>query len=187
MRLASFDGAFVRITTADGEAFEGECVYNGAEYCEIEFGRAEESLEIDRWLFYRSEIRRVERLPEGTAGLWQNRRMFCMTLQPEPFAMMESGRKRWELRLNDEKRRLIQPGDVIRFAESTDETEVLHALVTERRDFPDFAALYAALPLTECGYTPRTVAAASPKDMERYYTPEEEKRYGVAAFRVEIL
>ena len=40
---------------------------------------------------------------------------FSMKLQPLPFSMIESGRKTIELRLYDEKRRLIAIGDTIRF------------------------------------------------------------------------
>ena len=44
-----------------------------------------------------------------------------MNLNPEPFERILSGRKTIELRLNDEKRRLIKVGDKIEFIQ-TEET-----------------------------------------------------------------
>ncbi len=108
-----------------------------------------------------------------------------MNLRPEPFTAIASGRKRYELRLNDEKRQLIHPGDRIRFTCVTDGNTLL-VQVTEVLSFPDFETLYAALPLEACGYAPEGVAQASPKDMEAYYPPEKQARYGVMAIGVEL-
>ena len=59
--------------------------------------------------------------------------------------------------------------------------------MTERWDFPTFAALYAAMPLSECGYTMKNLYAASPADMDRYHTPEQQQRYGAVAFGLALL
>lgn len=107
-----------------------------------------------------------------------------MNLRPSPFAMIADGRKRWELRLNDEKRRMIAVGDTITFACTADERRVT-VRVTALRPFADFAALYAALPLLECGYTPEDVASADPRDMEQYYPAEKQHECGVLAIGVE--
>ncbi|MDD6050862.1 MAG: GNAT family N-acetyltransferase [Clostridiales bacterium] len=107
-----------------------------------------------------------------------------MSLRPEPFGMIAEGRKRYELRLNDEKRRRIAVGDIITFTCTADERSVT-VRVTSLQSFPDFAALYAALPLTECGYTAENVATADPRDMERYYPPERQRDHGVLAIGVE--
>lgn len=107
-----------------------------------------------------------------------------MNLRPSPFCMIADGRKRWELRLNDEKRRAIAVGDTITFACTADERRAT-VRVTALRPFADFAALYAALPLTECGYTPEDVHTADPRDMEQYYPPEKQHESGVLAIGVE--
>lgn len=109
-----------------------------------------------------------------------------MNLRPSPFDMIADGRKRWELRLNDEKRRAIAVGDTITFACTADERRVT-VRVTALRPFADFAALYAALPLTECGYTAENAASADPRDMEQYYPPEKQQECGVLAIGVERL
>ncbi len=106
-----------------------------------------------------------------------------MSLRPGPFGKIADGSKRYELRLHDEKRRLISVGDTIAFTCTSDERRV-HVRVTSLHPFGTFAELYAALPLTECGYTPETVDAADPRDMEKYYPPEKQLQYGVLAIGV---
>lgn len=107
-----------------------------------------------------------------------------MSLRPGPFAKIADGSKRWELRLHDEKRRLISVGDTITFACTVDERTV-EVRVKELRPFASFTELYAALPLTECGYTTDNAASADPRDMEKYYPPEKQAQYGVLAIGVE--
>ncbi len=107
-----------------------------------------------------------------------------MSLRPGPFDKIADGSKRWELRLHDEKRRLIAVGDTITFTCTEDERRV-EVRVTALRPFPDFAALYAALPMTECGYTPENAAKADPRDMAQYYPPEKQAQYGALAIGVE--
>lgn len=106
-----------------------------------------------------------------------------MSLRPSPFARIADGSKRYELRLLDEKRRLIAVGDTITFTCTADERSVTVRVVS-LRSFASFADLYAALPLTECGYTPDNVASADPRDMEKYYPPEKQAQYGVLAIEV---
>ena len=112
---------------------------------------------------------------------------FTMKLNSLPFEMIESGRKTIELRLYDEKRRKISVGDNIRFMLADDESKTLIARVKELYVFPSFEELYKALPLNECGYSTDNVIHASPKDMQKYYTPEQERKYGVVGIKIEVL
>ena len=107
-----------------------------------------------------------------------------MSLRPGPFDKIADGSKRYELRLHDEKRRLISVGDTITFASTADERAV-DVRVVSLQPFAGFAELYAALPLTECGYTADTARDANPRDMEIYYPPEKQAQYGVLAIGVE--
>ena len=109
-----------------------------------------------------------------------------MSLRPGPFRKIADGSKRWELRLHDEKRRLIRVGDTITFTCTADERTV-RVRVMALRPFVSFAALYAALPLTECGYSPEDAKTADPRDMEAYYPPKKQAQYGVLAIGVERL
>ncbi|MBQ8556004.1 MAG: GNAT family N-acetyltransferase [Clostridia bacterium] len=109
-----------------------------------------------------------------------------MSLRPGPFAAIAEGRKRYELRLHDEKRCLIRVGDEIHFTRTTDGASI-RTRVTSLHPFASFADLYAALPLTECGYTQESAATADPRDMEAYYPPEKQAQHGVLAISIKLI
>ena len=108
-----------------------------------------------------------------------------MKLNPAPYEMIKSGKKTIELRLFDPKRQLIKVGDGIVFA-NTEDGETIEAIVLALHRFDSFADLYAALPLLQCGYTEENVAQAVPCDMELYYSPEEQRRYGVVGIEIAL-
>lgn len=109
-----------------------------------------------------------------------------MSLRPGPFEAIATGRKRYELRLNDDKRQTIRVGDEIVFTRTTDEA-TLTVRVKSLHPFASFAELYAALPLLECGYRPDNVERARPSDMEAYYPPEKQAQYGVLGIGIELV
>ena len=119
-----------------------------------------------------------ERVPAGE---------HLLHLNPGPFARIQAGEKRIELRLNDEKRRAIRVGDLLRFQNTEAPAAELRAVVTALHPYPSFRELYRALPLTACGYREAELAEASPADMERYYSPEEERRLGVLGIGFRLL
>ena len=101
--------------------------------------------------------------------------------------MIENGLKTFELRLYDEKRQQIHQGDEIIFANTSDNSKTLRVKVLALHLFPDFAALYAALPLDKCGYLPQEIPSASPDDMNAYYPPEKQALYGVVAIEMKVI
>lgn len=107
-----------------------------------------------------------------------------MSLRPKPFEAIASGAKKYELRLYDEKRREIRIGDEITFICTADDRQMLTKVIGLHH-FSDFNALYASLPLEECGYTKENVHRADPRDMEAYYPPEKQALYGVLAIEIE--
>ena len=109
-----------------------------------------------------------------------------MNLHARPFFDVQNGSKTIELRLYDEKRRLIEVGDTIVFTHSDDASHICTALVKALHIFPDFAALYAALPLDKCGYLPAELATAVPADMDIYYSAEKQAKYGVVGIEIEV-
>ena len=108
-----------------------------------------------------------------------------MKLHPNPFEMIASGKKTIELRLLDDKRKLIGVGDTLVF-KNTQNDDTLICTVKELHVFADFDQLYRSLPLEKCGYLPHEIGAASAKDMQAYYSPEEQKRYGVVGIEIEL-
>ena len=128
----------------------------------------------------------VEEFMQGRASydLQPIHKVVChaMKLHNAPFAMIKSGQKTIELRLYDEKRRAIRPGDQICFTNTTGET--LTKTVAKLHRYPNFEALYKALPLLQCGYTEEDIATAHPDDMKLYYCAEEQAKYGVVGIEI---
>ncbi len=111
----------------------------------------------------------------------------CMSLRCEPFSAIKCGRKTIELRLFDEKRALIAPGDTILFTCTENHAQTLRAEVTALHRFACFAELYRDLPLLACGYTEETVGGADPADMDAFYSREEQARYGVVGIELRVI
>ena len=110
-----------------------------------------------------------------------------MNLHDAPFDMIRCGKKIYELRLWDEKRRDIKVGDEIRFTRSRGGDDFINCLVVGLHLFPSFSELYAALPLLKCGYTESDVDTADPSDMDIYYSKERQASYGVVAIEIKLL
>ena len=110
-----------------------------------------------------------------------------MKLRSQPFEMIHSGKKTFELRLYDEKRQQIKMGDEIEFSCADEKREPFVVVVTGLHLFKNFAELYASLPLLQCGYTEENVDKANPNDMNRYYSVEEQAKYGVVGIEIMLL
>lgn len=109
----------------------------------------------------------------------------CMRLAVEPFRMIKSGEKTVEVRLYDEKRQGIKCGDFIEFT-CTDGGDTLTVKVKGVRRFNTFVELYESDLFDKTGsqgYTPEQAALS----MYKYYTPEQEKQYGVLAIEIELM
>ena len=108
-----------------------------------------------------------------------------MRLQAAPFAMIRSGQKTIELRLCDEKRQRIAVGDQIEFLHAQTGESLLCVVIALHR-FVSFRELYKHLPLLQCGYTEEDVGSANPVDMDVYYSPAEQARYGVLGIKIRL-
>ncbi len=106
-----------------------------------------------------------------------------MKLHTEPFKMIKSGEKTIELRLYDEKRQKIKIGDEIVFINNIS-GEALKKRVCGLHIFASFDELYSALPLLRCGYTEQNLSEAKAADMEKYYSIEEQTKYGVVGIEL---
>lgn len=110
-----------------------------------------------------------------------------MHLKEQPFQKIRDGHKTIELRLYDEKRRCIQVGDQIEFENLSDREQRIVANVVALHVFDSFEKLYDALPLDRCGYARNEIGKASAADMNAYYSPEEQARYGVVGIEIEVV
>ena len=109
-----------------------------------------------------------------------------MRLNASPFYKIKNGEKTIELRLYDEKRRLMSEGDIIEFTNVQNPNEVLKCEIVKLHIFDSFYELYATLPLTKCGYTDENVNNAKAEDMNEYYSVGEQEMYGVVGIELKI-
>jgi ASC-1-like (ASCH) protein len=112
-----------------------------------------------------------------------------LRLQPNPFAKIKAGSKTIEMRLWDEKRRLIKIGDELVFSSLSEPKETLVCEVKALHRFPSFTAMCQRLPLVAMGYEGASLQAWLTQEnhgMYAYYTPEDEARFGVVGIEVEL-
>ena len=106
-----------------------------------------------------------------------------MKLQPAPFEKIKNGRKTIEIRLNDEKRQFLKVNDEIEFSLATDPDQKIQTKVLSLLLFATFQELYAAFSPEQYGGMSKDEYA----DIYQYYSPEDQKKYGVLAIQVELL
>lgn len=107
-----------------------------------------------------------------------------MKLQNLPFVQIKNGTKKYELRLNDEKRQKLKVGDYIEFTN----IKTSEKIITKIKDiihFENFEKLYKELNKIDLGYLPKEVAL--PSDMELYYSKKEQEKYGTLAIEIELI
>jgi len=104
-----------------------------------------------------------------------------MKLDAEPFEKIKNGSKTVELRLFDEKRQKIKPGDIIEFFHNGT-GDMLYAEVVSLTRAQSFKELYTMLDKSAMGYADNQIA--HPKDMEKYYSPQLQAQYGVVGIGI---
>lgn len=92
-----------------------------------------------------------------------------MKLNNEPFECIKNGTKTIELRLNDEKRKLLTVGDYIEFTNRVINEKLLVEVI-DLFKYNSFEELYKHFNKIEMGYSINE--EANPKDMENYYSKE---------------
>ena len=106
-----------------------------------------------------------------------------MKLQEDPFERIKNGTKTVEFRLYDEKRRTIQIGDEIEFSKLPELQEKLILKVIDLYKEESFEKLFKKVFVGE----DKEKIIEKAKSMNRFYTPEQEKEYGVVGIKIEII
>lgn len=107
-----------------------------------------------------------------------------MGLQPEYFNDVKNGNKKYELRLNDEKRKLIKKGDIITFLKEPDRIDGIDATVTDLVYFNNFAEVVENIDVNLLAFNKTKEDLI--KDLNKYYSVEKQNEYGVVAIEVSI-
>ena len=109
---------------------------------------------------------------------------YDMKLNNSPYEKIKNGTKTIELRLNDEKRKKLKINDIIEFTNR----ETLEKMLVEVENiyhYPTFDELYKHFDKVSLGYDEKDVANS--KDMEQYYTKEQQEKYGVLGIKIKQL
>lgn len=113
--------------------------------------------------------------------------MHELHLHPEVFDLIKNGSKNIEMRLNDEKRKNMKIGDVIRFTKRFIEpVETLDVKIKDRKEYNNFSELidnYEMKQLYFENYTKEELL----NELCRFYSIDEQNNNGVVAFEFEIL
>ncbi len=109
-----------------------------------------------------------------------------MTIDSNFFDMIKYGGKKVEVRVNDEKRRLIKVGDVLYFNKRSARPDVLKVRVTSLTYKDSFLELYSCYNPAELGFKDVDLLGFL-SSMANYYPPEREKTYGVVGIGVEVI
>lgn len=109
-----------------------------------------------------------------------------MKLQPEYYNYILNGTKRIELRLNDEKRKSIKLGDIIKFYKEPElkdfiETKVIGLL--KYNSFEEMVKDYNVDILSDKSMTKKELINV----LEQFYTKENQQKYGVLGIRIELI
>ena len=107
-----------------------------------------------------------------------------MNLNNDPFNRIKDGTKSIELRLNDKKRQQLKENDLIEFTNRTT-LEVIIVEVVKLFKYSNFDELYKYFDKISMEYDKDDIA--NPKDMEKYYSKEEQDKYGVVGIEIRVI
>lgn len=100
--------------------------------------------------------------------------------------MIKSGNKIYEVRLNDEKRKLFKLGDRIILKKEPELFDGIVVKIIDIKHFNSFFEMAQILSLKDIGFENKTA-----EEVERvyrsFYSKEDEEKYGVVAFKLEIV
>ncbi len=110
-----------------------------------------------------------------------------MRLHTEPFEGIKSGKQKIETRLFDEKRRLIKVGDRIVFLKRPEEKEEITVEVIKLAIFKSFEDLFNSAEKTLFGYPEEASLENQITCMRKYYSLEDEGKYGVVGMYLKTI
>ena len=105
--------------------------------------------------------------------------IFRMKLQNESFKQIKKEIKKIEIRLNDEKRKIFEINDYIEFTNITT-LEIMFVKITNLYHFESFEKLFN-------NFDNSILGCGSYEEMYKYYSKEEEKKYGVLGIEIKVL
>ena len=109
-----------------------------------------------------------------------------MKLQPEYYNFIQNGTKRIEIRLFDEKRQQIKIGDTIKFLKEPELIESINAKVIGLLRYSSFEDMFKDFDISVLSDKSMTKEELIDV-LEKFYTKEKQKQYGVLGIKIELL
>ena len=104
-----------------------------------------------------------------------------MNLTPTPFAKIANGTKIIESRLYDEKRQLINIGDILEFSNTENNSVKIKTKIIALYRYGYFKDLFNDFPASYFG---GESADQLYNEVKNFYSPEQEKEFGVLGIRL---
>ena len=101
-------------------------------------------------------------------------------LHPDVFEIVRMGKKDIEVRVNDEKRRQLKVGDTLVFLKRPNDDEEIRAKVIGLEYYDFFDTLVDNYDMERI-YLSNYTKDEYLEEMKRFYTSEEQEKYGVVA------
>lgn len=109
--------------------------------------------------------------------------MFTMKLDEKYYNYILNGTKEYEIRLNDEKRKSLKKGDLIKFYNNSNEGDYFISQVEELIYFNNFKEVVDSINMKSL-----SDKNESPSDflntLDHFYSKEEQEKYGVVAIKL---
>ncbi len=105
-----------------------------------------------------------------------------MKLQKKYFELIKSGKKTIELRLFDDKRRLLKIGDEIEFSCVDNPQNKIFAKIINLYQAADFASLCQRIDYSRAGFTSKEDLIQT---LENFYPLSQQQKYGVIGIELE--
>ena len=109
-----------------------------------------------------------------------------MKLQLKYYDFIINGTKRVEIRLNDEKRRLIKVGDIIKFQKEPELQESFKVKVTNLLNYSSFKEMFNDFDISILA-SKDTTKEELLTTLEKFYPKEKQDKYGVLCIKFELI
>lgn len=107
--------------------------------------------------------------------------MHTLAVQPEIYQKILNRIKTIEIRLNDEKRRILKVGDPLIIQKEPDRHENLRTTIIDLITANSFKELLKVVKVEDCGFDSEQEYVET---LRKFYAEESEKHYGVVGIKI---
>ena len=108
---------------------------------------------------------------------------YQMRLATEYFEKIKNGTKTIECRLYDEKRKELKVGDTIEFSDAQNDQHKIISEIIALHPFPSFSDLLDHFPIASLGGESNDEMLTA---LKKFYSDEDEKKYGVVGIEIKL-